>query len=75
MKTKMKWMSLMMMAVVTIGIFVACGDDDENGGGSNADYAEMLLGSWKQNYNDGYIMYTFERNGKVTFTDYDNDGI
>lgn len=58
---------LMFMALTSI-MFVACGDDDEGGGGNNS----ALVGSWKYDFNGGYLVATLKSDNTGTLKEYSN---
>ena len=79
MNKKYLWNVLTIMtALFTCISLSSCGDDGSNetgsdsGGNGNNNFAELIIGSWKQNYSDGYEMYTFRRNGSLSYVEYDN---
>lgn len=66
-KYLLNWMTILMVAIVSVG-FVSCGDDDDEKTSSS------IVGTWKCEYSDGYDIITFNSNGKGTWTEYYYEG-
>lgn len=62
---KIKFLAMMMFAIVACAGFTACGDDDEDG-------ANALVGTWvgtdAENRYDEIVTMTFTKDGKMTAT-------
>lgn len=68
-KNLLNWMTILMVAIVSIG-FVSCGndDDDDKKGGTVS-----LVGTWSLNFGpDDYCLLTFYQNGTVKYQEYDD---
>ena len=69
MKKWFKKLLLIAIALLTVGSFASCSDDDDEDAYSN--YKSLIIGSWKVDYEDGYSVTTFNQNG--TGIDYEYD--
>lgn len=72
-KNLLNWMTIMMVAIVSVG-FVSCDDDDEDEKGGTV----SIVGTWSLNFgisdygtNDCCLL-TFYQNGTVKYQEYDN---
>lgn len=62
------WMTILMVAIVSIG-FVSCGDDDDDKKVENV----SIVGTWSLNFSpNDYCLLTFYQNGTVKYQEYDN---
>lgn len=70
-KNLLNWMTILMVAIVSVG-FVSCGDDDD------VDEKKIdevtIIGTWRCDYSDGYELLTFNSNGKGTYSEYYYEG-
>lgn len=58
-----------MFVALTSALFVACGDDDDDDGGGNS---TALVGSWKYDFSDGYLVITIKGDGTGSLKEYSN---
>lgn len=65
---KLKILSMLMFVALTSIMFVACGDDDDGGDGNNS----ALVGSWKYDFNGGYLVATFKSDNTGILKEYSN---
>ena len=65
---------LAMMAICSV-LFVSCGDDDEPAGNSGGSNESALLGSWRWEGFEDYIVFTFTSDHKFNSRDaaFDDD--
>ena len=66
-KNLLNWMTILMVAIVSVG-FVSCDDDDDD------DSKASIIGTWRYDYSDGYDLLTFNSNGKGTYSEYYYEG-
>ena len=59
-KNLLNWMTILMVAIVSVG-FVSCGDDDDD------EKEGAIIGTWRSDWSDeggtGYTLITFYANG------------
>ena len=67
-KYLLNWMTILMVAIVSVG-FVSCGDDDDDEKGGTV----SLVGTWSLNFGtNDYCLLTFYQNGTVKYQEYDD---
>lgn len=62
---KMKFMAIMMMAVIVMSVYSACGDNDDNGSGlglSDTEVTALLQGTWDVTHNGKTQVWVFSGN-------------
>lgn len=70
-KNLLNWMTILMVAIVSVG-FVSCGDDDDE---DEKKIDEVtIIGTWRLDYSSGYELLTFNSNGKGTLSEYYYEG-
>lgn len=69
MKKWFKKLLLIAIALLTVGSFASCSDDDDEDAYSN--YKSLIIGSWKVDYEDGYSVVTFYTDETGTSYNYD----
>lgn len=70
-KNLLNWMTILMVAIVSVG-FVSCGDDDDE---DEKKIDEVtIIGTWRLDYSSGYELLTFNSNGKGTLSEYNYEG-
>lgn len=67
-KDLLNWMTILMVAIVSVG-FLSCGDDDDDEKGGTV----SLVGTWSLNFGpNDYCLLTFNQNGTVKYQEYDD---
>lgn len=67
-KNLFNWLTILMVAIVSVG-FVSCGDDDDDEEGGPV----SLVGTWSLNFGtEDYCLLSFYTNGTVKYQEYDD---
>lgn len=67
---KMNWMTILMVAIVSVG-FVSCGDDEDDS--NHKDNTVSIVGTWRHDFSSGYQLLVFKSNGKGFLEEYDSE--
>ena len=66
----MKWMSLLLVAVLSLG-FVSCGDDDEEDDKNQQSVTASIFGTWVEDDDDYVLTLTLNQDGTGIVVLYD----
>jgi len=66
---KMWLLPLFICTIMSCGALTSCGDDDEDEPDSSSN--ATIVGVWRLDFEDGYQLLTFEKNGKYTLVEFD----
>jgi hypothetical protein len=66
-RNTINWMTILMVAIMSVG-FMSCGGGDDD---VKKESEAPLVGTWRLDFSTGYILLSFSQEGTVRYQEYD----